>query len=294
MSESYSLISAREHFLSLPEVSAFADYLSDYIAGRAFNPPYLTQTYRPRVQYCFVSFEDAWDQYIQETTNRRFEDDLLAYESALREAVEKKNDDAFIEITKKIFAARPLVLRSNIKKIEAVKNMTDKIDCACRELESDSPNYSIFGRAYGPAMSSFYSRLYATLIPDFITYESRVSAALCYLIREYCLFCGMDLPKTLNWGSLHGWGKDYGDHSRNASWENNVFEPLDRIKKRPMRERTFARGNSLASWVVVEAIKRAKSKKGCEWLDGIYPIRKVEASLYMMGAELPPVNQALL
>ena len=246
------------------------------------------------MQYCFVSFEDAWDQYIQETTNQRFEDDLLAYESALREAVEKKDDDAFIEITKKIFAARPLVLRSNIKKIEAVKNLTDKIDCACRELESDSPNYSIFGRAYGPVMSSFYSRLYATLIPDFITYESRVCAALCYLIREYCLYCAMDLPKSLNWGSLHGWGKNNGDLSRNASWENNVFEPLDRIKKRPMRERTFAQSNILASWVVTEAIAKARNKKGAEWLEGIYPIRKVEASLYMMGAELPPVDRKLL
>ena len=294
MFESDSLIPAREHFLSLPEVSAFTDYLADYIAGRSFDPPYLTQTYRPKAEYCFVSFEDAWDQYIQEESNRRFEDDLLTYENALKEAVKARKDDEFIELTKKIFAARHLVLRSNINKIAEVKNLTDKIECACREFASDSPNWDIFGRVYGPAMSSFYSRIYATLIPDFITYESRVSAALCYLIREYCLFCGMDLPKTLNWGSLHGWGKDYGDHSRNASWENNVFEPLDRIKKRPMRERTFARGNSLASWVVIEAIKRAKGKKGSEWLDGIYPIRKVEASLYMMGAELPPVNKALL
>lgn len=294
MFESDSLIPAREHFLSLPEVEGFTDYLADYIAGRSFDPPYLTQTHRPKAEYCFVSFEDAWDQYIQEEGNRRFENNLLTYENALKEAVEAKNDDEFIELTQKIFAARPLVLRSNIKKIAQVKNLTDKIECGCREFASDSPNWDIFGRVYGPAMSSFYSRIYATLIPDFITYESRVSAALCYLIREYCLFCGMDLPKSLKWGSLHGCGKDYGDHSRNASWENNVFESLDRIKKRPMRERTFAQSNSLASWVVVEAIKRAKGKKGSEWLDEKYPIRKVEASLYMMGAELPPVNQALL
>ena len=200
MFESDSLIPAREHFLSLPEVSAFADYLADYIAGRSFDPPYLTQTYRPKAEYCFVSFEDAWDQYIQEESNRRFEDDLLTYENALKEAVKARKDDEFIELTKKIFAARHLVLRSNINKIAEVKNLTDKIDCGCREFASDSPNWDIFGRVYGPAMSSFYSRIYATLIPDFITYESRVSAALCYLIREYSLFCGMDLPKSLNWG----------------------------------------------------------------------------------------------
>lgn len=61
-----------------------------------------------------------------------------------------------------------------------------------------------------------------------------------------------------------------------------------------MRERTFAQSNILASWVVTEAIAKARNKKGAEWLEGIYPIRKVEASLYMMGAELPPVDRKLL
>lgn len=295
MSESYSLISAREHFLSQPVVSSFTSYLAEYIAGRVFDPPYLTQTYRPKAQYCFTSLEDAWDQYIQEDSNRRFEQDLLEYESQLRETIRKRDDDAFIGLVQKIFAARPLVLRSNIEKIKVVKNLTENIDYACGVLSTDSPDYMVFGRVYGPAMSSFYSRIYATLIADFITYESRVCAALCYLIREYCLFCGIDLPEDLNWGSLHGWGKTNGDVSRNASWENNLFLPLDRIKKRPMRERTFARSNILASWCVTDAIAKAKKNpKGTKWLEGIYPIRKVEASLYMLGAELPPANPKLL
>ncbi len=39
MSESYSLISAREHYLMQPVVDAFTDYLAEYIAGRVFDPP---------------------------------------------------------------------------------------------------------------------------------------------------------------------------------------------------------------------------------------------------------------
>lgn len=61
MSESYSLISAREHYLMQPVVDAFTDYLAEYIAGRVFDPPYLTQTYRPKAQYCFTSLQDAWE-----------------------------------------------------------------------------------------------------------------------------------------------------------------------------------------------------------------------------------------
>ncbi len=127
MSESYSLISAREHFLSQPVVSSFTSYLAEYIAGRVFDPPYLTQTYRPKAQYCFTSLEDAWDQYIQEDSNRRFEQDLLEYESQLRETIQKRDDDAFIGLVQKIFAARPLVLRSNIEKIKVVKKISPKI-----------------------------------------------------------------------------------------------------------------------------------------------------------------------
>lgn len=60
-----------------------------------------------------------------------------------------------------------------------------------------------------------------------------------------------------------------------------------------MRERTFAKSNYLASWLVTEAIRKAKEKneKGSTWLDGPHPIRKVEAALYMIGAELPAVEE---
>ena len=67
------------------------------------------------------------------------------------------------------------------------------------------------------------------------------------------------------------------------------------MKKRPMRERTFANSNVLASWAVTEAIRKAKAnKKGSAWLEGPYPIRKVEAALFMLGAELPPIEYFLL
>ena len=92
MSESYSLISAREHYLMQPVVDAFTDYLADYIAGRVFDPPYLTQTYRPKAQYCFTSLQDAWEQYIQEVPNREFQERLIRYEKPLKEVIDKRDD----------------------------------------------------------------------------------------------------------------------------------------------------------------------------------------------------------
>lgn len=113
-------------------------------------------------------------------------------------------------------------------------------------------------------------------------------------MRSPLLFCisrDIKLPKELQLGSLQGWGKTKKDKGRDASWNGNVFQRLDTMKKRPMRERTFANSNVLASWAVAEAIRKAKAnKKGSAWLEGPYPIRKVEAALFMLGAELPPIE----
>ena len=289
MSESYSLISAKDHYLSQPVVGTFTSYLADYLEGRVFDPPYLTQTYRPKAQYCFTSLEDAWEQYIQELPNHDFQKRIVECEAPMLDAVKKHDDDAFIECVKTLFGADSLVLNSNLPTLLATKNLCEFTEYACMQLREDSPDETTFGRVFGPRMSSFHSRIYATLVPDFLTYESRVCAALCYFIREFCLQKHIDLPKELELGSLQGWGKTKKDPTRNASWRQNVFPRLDTIKKRPMRERTFAHSNILASWLVMDAINKAK---GASWLKGSHPIRKVEAALFMLGAELPALEKS--
>lgn len=177
------MISAREHYLMQPVVDAFTDYLADYIAGRVFDPPYLTQTYRPKAQYCFTSLQDAWEQYIQEVPNREFQERLIRYEKPLKEVIDKRDDEAFIQIVIDMFGEDSLVLNSNLETLQASKNLCECTAYACSQLADDSPEYTVFGKDFGPRMSSFHSRIYATLLPDFITYESRVCAALCYFIH---------------------------------------------------------------------------------------------------------------
>ena len=115
------MISAREHYLMQPVVDAFTDYLAEYIAGRVFDPPYLTQTYRPKAQYCFTSLEDAWEQYIQEAPNREFQNRLIHYEKPLKEVIDKRDDEAFIQIVIDMFGEDSLVLNSNLETLQASK-----------------------------------------------------------------------------------------------------------------------------------------------------------------------------
>ena len=139
------MISAREHYLMQPVVDAFTDYLADYIAGRVFDPPYLTQTYRPKAQYCFTSLQDAWEQYIQEVPNREFQERLIRYEKPLKEVIDKRDDEAFIQIVIDMFGEDSLVLNSNLETLQASKNLCECTAYACSQLADDSPEYTIFG-----------------------------------------------------------------------------------------------------------------------------------------------------
>lgn len=112
------------------------------------------------------------------------------------------------------------------------------------------------------------------------------------MVRSFCIEKGMDLPPDLQFGRIQGWGKDKKDNGRNASWGMNEFPSIDRIKKQPKRESTYARNNILATWLVVEAVRLAKERMKDVpdfWLHTPEAMRRVEAALFMVGAEVPKI-----
>ena len=290
MLENCILPPARDHYLSLPVVDAFTSYLARWLAGRVFDPPYLTQLHRPKIEYCFTSVQDAWEQYIQESPNFTFEQAILECEEPLRKALYQFDDKGFIEVVKRMFATRENLAKSNLPTLEKTQYPCESILCAVRELSSDSPDVDTFGSVGGPRCTAFFSRIYATLIPNFLTYDSRIAAALCYFIREYCISREIALPEELRLGCVLGWGKNKKEMGRNPSWGDNIFLVFDLIKKRPLKERTFALSNYRASWLVADAISKAKNldPRGSAWIGDSHAIRKVEGAFYMIGIELPP------
>ena len=290
MLENCILPPARDHYLSLPVVDGFTSYLARRLAGCVFDPPYLTQLHRPKIEYCFTSIQDAWEQYIQEPPNVQFEQAILECEDPLRKALYQFDDKGFIEVVKRMFANRENLAKSNLPTLEKMQYPCESILCAVRELSSDSPEVDTFGSVGGPRITAFFSRIYSTLIPDFLTYDSRIAAALCYFIREYCVSQKIDLPEELRLGCIQGWGKDKKEMGRNPSWGTNTFVVFDRIKKRPLKERTFALSNYRASWLVSDAIAKARKHDsvGSAWISHPRGIRKVEGAFYMIGIELPP------
>ena len=54
LSKQADLISAHDYYLSTNVVADFCNYFADFLAGRVFNPPYVTRTLRPKCQYVFT------------------------------------------------------------------------------------------------------------------------------------------------------------------------------------------------------------------------------------------------
>lgn len=290
MSANYDLISARHHYLSTDVVIDFCSYLADYLTVRGFEPPYTTQTYRPKCQYEFVSLEDAWRQSCSEKTSREMIERIRLYEDPLREAVADRDDDKTMEIVRNLFAEKLIASNNQDWLAEHQKGMADLLWIAREILTDATPDYCVFGQSYGPRMTASFSRIYAILIGDFLCYESRVAAGLCFMVRSFCVERGIELPSELQFGRIQGWGKGKKDNGRNASWGTNVFPSIDTIKKKPTRESQYARSNILASWVMVEVLGlvRERMKDVPDfWLHSPDAMRRIEGALYMIGAELP-------
>lgn len=288
MSESYSLISAREHYLSIPVIENFCRYLACYLNGRTFAPAYTTETLRPKVHYCFVNLEDAYEQYMQEPDNAALIERSEEMRPLMIEALKANDSVKLHQLILDVMPSR-LIVKNNTQWLQNQENdLCTLVKFACEQFSDESPDYDAFGRQYGPRMSSFLSRLYSILLPDSITYDSRVAATMGLFIREFCVVHKRDLPEELCLIRLQGWGKDKKENGRNAGWGTNEFPSIDKIKKRPLKERSYAKSNILASWLVNESIRLARQSQDCPaWIKEGNAVRKVEAAFYMMGAKLP-------
>ncbi|HIU84460.1 MAG TPA: hypothetical protein IAC66_03720 [Candidatus Aphodousia gallistercoris] len=282
-----SLISAREHYLSCAPVDGFCRYLAQFLGGRLFDPVYTTETLRPKAFYCIAGLEDAYEQFLLEADNKAYFLRMQHLRDPMLKALAENNNTGLHELIVKLYEGRLISKNSRQWLHENEPHLCELIAFACEVLKSDSPEPRLFGVPDGPGMSAFLSRIYAIMIGNFIAYESRIVAALCLFIREYCRGQDMDLPKELSLGRIQGWGKGKKDNGRNASWERGDFFSVDTLKRRHQRESEYAFSNIKASWMVNRAVELARREARPAWLEADFPVRRIEAALYMMGAKLP-------
>lgn len=160
------------------------------------------------------------------------------------------------------------------------------LDAGITALQSEDPDFSVFGPGYPVAsltsysgrvrMNAGYTKVYAFLCDSIIIYDSRVGAALCWLVRQFLLSVGHQGPVPEELAFL--WGKGATSQNRDPSGDGFVFKKLKNDG-----DAAWAKANVQASWI----LEAARVSSGAQWCDGEEGLRKIEAALFMLGYGLP-------
>ncbi|MGY8524945.1 hypothetical protein [Paracidovorax citrulli] len=147
-------------------------------------------------------------------------------------------------------------------------------------LQSDDPEYNLFHRepdANGLSrvrMNSGFTKVYSLLCDGVIIYDSRVAAALCWLVRRYLVSIKHPGPVPNELAFICPPGQTA--QNRNASGDGYVF-------RKSTKDAEWARANVHASWLLEEA----RIHCGATWCSGPEGLRKLECALFMLGYGLP-------
>jgi hypothetical protein len=125
------------------------------------------------------------------------------------------------------------------------------------------------------------TKVYSLLARDFIIYDSRVAAALGWLVVKYCRENSLSrVPEGLAfpWASPKEATNAAAPKNRNPGQHGLSFPRL-------RSGRFHAQWNLQASWILAEVLRRDTTSQFAQ-LSHIAPLRRLEAALFMIGYDL--------
>lgn len=132
-------------------------------------------------------------------------------------------------------------------------------------------------------ISSGFTKIYAALNENFIMYDGRVGAALCYLVRFYLQENNLlELPDELSFG----YGLAMGKQNRNPNSNTNKTIQFKEISSH--RNIHFI-SNIKANWLL-EFIAKDTTVKITQTKEGTEKIFALQTALFVLGYDIPTVN----
>lgn len=247
-------------------------------------------TYEIHADYLSSLYERYWWSGTYFDENKKT---LLDVQDAILEAIHNEDTprgyeltvSACMEVMKWGFGANTSAYRANM---EWVKNLGNKIIPTLRmgrnALVGNRPNFDVFinnksSQEYTPRMNAGWTKYYALALPKFIIYDGRVGAAFGFLVRRF-LESLNPKPSCVPDSLSFQWSQGKSTKLRNPSLNEFAFPQLKHYGKYAMRE--WAIVNVWANWILDEARNMANA----EWVSGHDGMRKLEASLFMLGYDL--------
>jgi len=160
-----------------------------------------------------------------------------------------------------------------LDKLGTSHNVKANLDEALELLDSESPCFTEFGDKY--RMNAGFTKIYAFMSPDtFIIYDSRVAAALAFLVTKYCDQEGLsNVPPELSFTIADA----QGESCRNPSIKEKGYL----FSKWRSNQKKHAISNVQANWILYSAFKKVEDSTHFD------DIRQIEAALFMIGYDFP-------
>ncbi|TPH15865.1 hypothetical protein [Litorilituus lipolyticus] len=160
-----------------------------------------------------------------------------------------------------------------LNKLGTSQNVKANLDEALKVLNSESPCFTEFGEKY--RMNAGFTKIYAFMSPDtFIIYDSRVAAALAFLVTKYCVQEGFsNVPLELSFSIADA----QGESCRNPSIKEKGYL----FSKWGNNQKKHAISNVQANWILYSAFKKVEHSTHFD------DIRQIEAALFMIGYDFP-------
>jgi hypothetical protein len=180
-----------------------------------------------------------------------------------------------------------------VGRLEKINNLRFFLDHMNKKLSQEEIIIYDLNSSY---ISSGFTKIYAALNENFIMYDGRVGAALCYLIRSYLVRKYSENKNNVNTTKLpaelkFGWSWGMGDigkrKNRNPNDDKSSFEKFEEITERN-RDLHFI-SNIKANWLLnlIAENKKVIIPQADNHSEKVFAL---QTALFVLGEKIPSVS----
>ncbi|WP_181150719.1 hypothetical protein [Pseudomonas frederiksbergensis] len=283
----------RTQYLTKPVITQFIEWLAVNLNNGTFSHGYIDR--RSRQPWCCAGLADAFTQYkwshgpyrtLSKGSTAASNDAILkALKSDLDRALSPSlNDQSACNAAKEVMIWGG-VRNGNISWLETHKQGLAGQLVSIRDLLDAGDLKSLAAHNKIIRFNAGMTKIYSLIAKDFIIYDSRVAAALGWAVTKFCAGQFSTIPAELAfpWAPAKEARGAPNPKRRNPSTGNLIFPRLGQGKH-------HAQWNLKASWIL-QAVLDNLSECGnpLNSPGPIAPLRRIEAALFMIGYDLPPL-----
>lgn len=284
-------------FLACADVISFSDWLADVICGKVNIDYVLTENtrfdrlscargaYRWPPRKIVLPLPTGAVVLPRWSGLRENEDVLQLLADGLREALKKRprNEEALAEWIKAIFIwGGVYTKRGNGAWLESMRGrLGPYLDRTLSSLGNAEQRRDI-EQLTDLRSNAGTTKLHSLALDDFVIYDSRVAAALAWLVVKWaCAANRNSIPPMLRFGCMR---PNTTDRGKVRTPDRRLFHYFAPVAGNLNSQRTHAFWNLCANWLLRAALDKAGRKCGSD--SNFRSLRDVEAGLFVMGADL--------